>query len=90
MPLAAEQRIFWLDGAPVVVHDYWDELAPVGAGAPLEALAPIAAGVPSRFFTMDVARLDDGGWTIVELGDGQVAGLPSAESAAALFNAFES
>ncbi len=30
----------------------------------------------SRFFTMDVARRRDGGWMIVELGDGQVSGLP--------------
>lgn len=32
--------------------------------------------VQSRFFTMDVAKQVDGGWMIVELGDGQVAGLP--------------
>jgi ATP-grasp domain-containing protein len=32
--------------------------------------------VQSRFFTMDVAKRVDGGWMIVELGDGQVAGLP--------------
>jgi hypothetical protein len=32
--------------------------------------------VQSRFFTMDVARRRDGAWMTVELGDGQVAGLP--------------
>lgn len=25
---------------------------------------------------MDIARTAEGGWTIIELGDGQVAGLP--------------
>ncbi len=30
----------------------------------------------SRFFTMDVAKRIDGKWMIIELGDGQVAGLP--------------
>ena len=36
----------------------------------------IAAQIRSRFFTMDVAQRTDGEWMIVELGDGQVAGLP--------------
>jgi hypothetical protein len=34
------------------------------------------ADIPSRFFTVDVACLENGDWMIVELGDGQVAGLP--------------
>ena len=34
---------------------------------------------------MDVAFLADGGWTIVELGDGQVAGLPSTDLAPDFF-----
>jgi hypothetical protein len=34
---------------------------------------------------MDTAFLADGGWTIVELGDGQVAGLPSADLAPEFF-----
>jgi hypothetical protein len=36
----------------------------------------VAKAVRSRFFTMDVAKRRDGDWLIVELGDGQVAGLP--------------
>ncbi len=34
--------------------------------------------IESPFFTADVARLEDGRWTIVELGDGGVSMLPSA------------
>ncbi len=34
---------------------------------------------------MDVAFLHDGGWTIVEIGDGQVAELPDAALAPAFF-----
>ena len=41
-----------------------------------ERFAAVAGGVRSRFFTMDVAQRRDGDWLIVELGDGQVAGLP--------------
>lgn len=36
----------------------------------------IAAGVKSNFFSMDVAKMEDGNWGVIELGDGQVAGLP--------------
>jgi hypothetical protein len=36
----------------------------------------MAKRVDSHFFTMDVAQQDNGSWLIVELGDGQVAGLP--------------
>lgn len=41
----------------------------------------IASKVRSRFFTMDVAQQTDGQWIIVELGDGQVAGLPDESEA---------
>ena len=30
----------------------------------------------SNFLTMDVAQKKDGNWIIMELGDGQVSGLP--------------
>ena len=81
MPLAAEFRIFWLDGQPLLTHRYWGDLSAFDASLPLEELRPIAARIPSRFFTMDIAFLEGGGWTIVELGDGQVSGLPAADLA---------
>lgn len=34
---------------------------------------------------MDVAMREDGTWVVIELGDGQVAGLPSAELAPQFF-----
>ncbi len=34
------------------------------------------SNINSKFFTMDVAKKKDGNWIIMELGDGQVAGLP--------------
>jgi len=66
-------------------HRYWGDLTTFDAALPWAELTPIAARIPSRFFTMDVAFLADGGWTIVELGDGQVAGLPAAELAPEFF-----
>ncbi|MGC4117923.1 MAG: ATP-grasp domain-containing protein [Myxococcales bacterium] len=77
MPLSKEFRLFFLDGALLQSAPYWEE-GPADGGAVPE-LAPfleVAKRVRSRFFTMDVAQLEGGGWTIVELGDAQVAGLP--------------
>lgn len=77
MPLTREYRIFWLDDAPLLTAPYWGEGAYAGDEPPVATFQPVAAQIDSRFFTMDVAqRADDGGWQIVELGDGQVAGLP--------------
>ncbi len=80
-PLAAEFRIFWLAGKPILSHRYWGDLTVFDVPLPWAELTPIAERIPSGFFTMDVAFLADGGWTIVELGDGQVAGLPSSDLA---------
>ena len=41
------------------------------------------------FFTMDVARRVDGEWLIVELGDGEVAGLPDGADPAAFYRALQ-
>lgn len=86
LPLAAEFRIFWLGREPLLCHRYWGDLTTFDAPLPLDELRPIVARIPSRFFTMDVALREGGGWTIVELGDGQVAGLPSLELASQFYS----
>ncbi|HET9934758.1 MAG TPA: ATP-grasp domain-containing protein [Polyangiaceae bacterium] len=85
MPLSAEFRIFWLDAEPLLSHRYWAELGPFDSPLPIEDLRAIAEQIPSRFFSMDVAFLESGEITIVELGDGQVAGLPSPNLAPEFF-----
>jgi ATP-grasp domain-containing protein len=85
MPLAREWRVFWLDREPVMVAPYWPE---VGGDPPrVETFSVAAARVQSRFFTMDLARRATGDWIIVELGDGQVAGLPDGTDATGFFRA---
>ena len=87
MPLTKEWRIFFLDGSPILTSEYWEE-GDYGVEAPL--LAPfteLAGRVASRFFTMDIARRTDGGWTVIELGDGQVAGLPGRADTLAFYRA---
>jgi hypothetical protein len=87
MPLAAEFRIFWFEAEPILVHRYWGALTVTDDEPPLEHFRSIARHIPSRFFTMDVALLQNGTWTVVELGDGQVAGLPSEDLAPSFFEA---
>lgn len=76
MPLTKEFRIFFLDHKPIYTVEYWEEGDYEGILPPIHEFAEVAKKVQSRFFTMDVAKCLDGDWMIIELGDGQVAGLP--------------
>jgi hypothetical protein len=87
MPLTEEYRIFWLDAQPIFCSPYWEGGQYCKTYPPLELFAGIAAVMRSRFFSMDVARRIDGVWLIVELGDGQVSGLPRESDADRLYEA---
>jgi hypothetical protein len=56
---------------------------------PLKTFEEIAQRVNSHFFTMDIAKSQDKGWLIVELGDGQVAGLPDNADVKAFYSMFK-
>ncbi|HVU68308.1 MAG TPA: ATP-grasp domain-containing protein [Ktedonobacteraceae bacterium] len=90
MPLTREYRLFVLDGEFLLSAPYWEEgeYEPTGAAQlPLASLQATARTIQSRFFTMDIARRVDGSWNIVELGDGQVAGLPARAEALTFYRA---
>lgn len=77
MPLTREYRLFFLYMRRLISGHYWEEGDYGAAEPPSDLFADVAADqVRSLFFTMDVAQRTDGTWMIVELGDGQVAGLP--------------
>jgi glycosyltransferase involved in cell wall biosynthesis len=76
MPLTKEYRTFYLDGEPIYTVHYWDEGDYAGSAPPSGLFQDVARTIRSRFFSMDTARRLAGAWTIIELGDGQVAGLP--------------
>ena len=76
MPLTKEFRLFFLDGELLDYFEYWDEGDYSGCRPPENIFADVARQVESRFFTMDIAQTVGSEWQIVELGDGQVAGLP--------------
>lgn len=76
MPLTKEFRVFIKNGRVMTMNKYWDEGDYQNVEPVMEAFEPIIPAIKSNFFTMDIAKRKDGGWLIVELGDGQVAGLP--------------
>lgn len=87
MPLTKEFRLFFLDGRLLLAAPYWDEGEYRDLMPPEGLFQDVARRVQSRFFTMDVARRLDGVWMIVELGDGQVAGLPEQVDTGAFYRA---
>jgi hypothetical protein len=87
MPLTKEFRIFFLDGEPLCSMEYWEEGDYAGVVPPVDQFRTVARTVRSRFFTMDVAKRVGGDWMIVELGDGQVAGLPDHADVTAFYRA---
>lgn len=76
MPLTKEFRIFFAHKNIVKVFNYWDEGIYGDAKPELTDFINIAQHIDSNFFTMDIAQKKNGEWIIMELGDGQVAGLP--------------
>ncbi|AKF10871.1 ATP-grasp domain-containing protein [Sandaracinus amylolyticus] len=77
-----EHRLFFFEGALIAHAPYHDvEVVPLDVG-PLRALAK---RVDSPFFTIDVARTSDGGWTVIEVNDGGVSWLPAQLDPRALY-----
>lgn len=76
MPLTKEFRLFVKDGKIISVFKYWDEGDYEKVEPVLETFESIIPKIKSHFFTMDIAKKQGADWIIVELGDGQVAGLP--------------
>lgn len=76
MPLTEEYRLFFLNKKLLGIYDYWEEgeYSPSRPGT--TEFEEIAKTIDSNFFSMDIARKKNGGFIIIELGDGQVAGLP--------------
>jgi hypothetical protein len=90
MPLIKEFRLFVLDGQTIFLTPYWEEGdygSDQQAFPPIDIFSSAVQKIHSRFFTIDVARKRDGTWNIVELGDGQVAGLPARADAEVFYRA---
>jgi len=86
MPLTKEFRLFFANKKVVSIFDYWDEGEYGNTKPPLDEFIDIAQNIESNFFTMDVAQKKNGDWIIMELGDGQVAGLPDNANTDEFYN----
>jgi len=73
IPVIDEVRLFFFRGELVVVPGGDEEVNPMQHRARWER---IARSFQSDFMTMDVALREDGEWSIIEVGDGGVSGLP--------------
>ncbi|WP_106398171.1 ATP-grasp domain-containing protein [Actinocorallia populi] len=80
----AEARVWWIDGEPVLIGPHPDtpdaDCLPV-----LDQIRPAVRALGCRFVTTDLARLRDGGWRVVEVGDGQVSELPAGADVGDLY-----
>ena len=85
-----EWRMFFLNHKLVICNQNSDN--PVSVTAPssqtIELFESLAKNIESNFFTMDIAEKEDGSWMILELGDGQVSGLPLMSDAIGFYNNF--
>ena len=82
MPLSIEYRLFVLQGRPLLLCPYWDGGEYAGEPPELSVFEDVLSKIENPFYTADMALREDDEWRLVELGDGQVAGLPESCSAA--------
>ncbi len=87
VPVAREFRFFVLDRQILTGGFYWsshiDTLRDIGVSIPQASEVPQeflqkvidAIGENSRFYAIDVAKTRSGDWIVIELNDGQMAGL---------------
>jgi hypothetical protein len=85
MPLTKEFRILVKDGKIIQAFNYWDEGDYEAISPNLSFLGSVIPLIKSNFFSVDIAQQKDGQWIIVELGDGQVSGLPDNADKAAFY-----
>jgi hypothetical protein len=80
----AEARVWWVDSFPVSVTAHPG--TPGGHPDPdLTRIAPLVKALGCPFITTDLALRADGQWRVVEVGDGQVSGLPDGADPKLLF-----
>ncbi|MEV6263064.1 ATP-grasp domain-containing protein [Streptomyces sp. NPDC051784] len=79
-----EARVWWVDGVPVRVTAHPD--TPGLLPAPrLDAVGEAVRTLGCGWVTTDLALREDGVWRVVEVGDGQVSGLPADDDGGSLF-----
>lgn len=77
MPLSLEYRLFYFKNELLYAAEYWEEGEYQIEKPNFVPFNALAKAVKSNFFTMDIAQKENGDWIVMELGDGQVSGLPA-------------
>lgn len=77
MPLSLEYRLFYFKNELLYAAEYWEEGEYQIEKPDFMPFNVLAKAVESNFFTMDIAKKENGDWIVMELGDGQVSGLPA-------------
>ncbi|MER5726800.1 ATP-grasp domain-containing protein [Streptomyces sp. NPDC002138] len=78
--VAAEVRVWWLDGRPRMLTPHPDSPSGRGLAPDLDHIGSAVRRLGCRFVTTDVALRTDGVWRVVEVGDGQVSDLHRSSS----------
>lgn len=76
MPLSREYRLMFFKRQLLQVLDYWEEVTYDYGQPNLDIFIQLASQFNSNFFSIDIGKTVDGRWLIIEVGDGQVSGLP--------------
>jgi ATP-grasp domain, R2K clade family 3 len=80
-----EWRAFVLDGEPL---GCWPRFQAAGAVPPPDELVTaVAKSIPARFATADFALTQSGRWLVIEVGEGQVSGIPEAAPVEEIYRA---
>lgn len=78
--------MWWVDGEAVLTTAHPD--TPDRVPAPeLSSVREAVARLGLRWVTTDLALREDGAWRVVEVGDGQVSGVPAGADTGDLFAA---
>ena len=89
MPLSEEYRLFFYKNELICIFNYWEEGEYNYEKPNVKDFKNIAKIIESNFFTMDIAKDKNGEYIIIELGDGQVAGIPENEDKNILYKAIK-
>jgi hypothetical protein len=79
MPMSEEYRLFFYNNELVNIYNYWECGNYCTDKPDTKHFENIAKNIKSNFFTMDIAKDRNGKYWIIELGDGQVSGIPETE-----------
>jgi hypothetical protein len=79
MPLSEEYRLFFYKNELLCIYNYWEEILYNLEKPEFRDFELIGKNIESNFFTMDIAKDKKCNYFIIELGDGQVSGIPENE-----------